>query len=72
MEQVFLGEDSSCAECERVLWGGEPAYCGSTRRPDCLTRCNGGLGCVTLCEACFRRLLDSILADVEGREPARP
>ena len=57
MERVFLGEDCACAECERVLWEGEPAYCGSTRAPDCVTLCKGGFGCVTLCAACLRILL---------------
>ncbi len=57
MERVFLGEDGSCAECERVLWEGEPVYCGSTREPDCVTLCNGGFGCVTVCAACLQSLL---------------
>lgn len=57
MNRVFLGEASTCAQCERVLWDGALAYCGSTKGPDCLALCNGGFECVTLCEACLRSLL---------------
>jgi hypothetical protein len=59
MERVVLGEDGTCVECERVLWHGEPAHCGSTRGPECMaTGCNGGSECVTVCDACLRRLAD--------------
>jgi hypothetical protein len=68
MERVLLGEDSTCTECERVLWHGEPARCASTRAPDCLTLCNRGLECAVLCEARLRRLLTGQLYLVGGSQ----
>jgi hypothetical protein len=67
MDRVFLGEASTCAECERVLWDGEPAYCGSTRGPDCVDLCNGGSECVTLCGACLRGLVSPLPNATLGR-----